>query len=180
MPNGCDICGDKYCFSEPYSCNFLKFVIENDSFNTQYFGLSSKCKRLGNGSYGIAYKLNSKYAIKITTSKYEYDIAKKLVGKKIKNVASIYDVAKVRRKELYIIKTDLLKKLPKPIRNTIDNFVDDYFFLGEYVKAKNKYQKQVCSALTALRSINIENHDLHSGNIMLTVKTNQIRLIDIM
>ncbi len=68
-------------------------------------------KRLGSGSWGVAYLTNDGHVVKATSDPAEVYNSIQLKGKKLDNVANIYDVSYSMGNEIALIKQERVKSL---------------------------------------------------------------------
>ena len=174
----------EYCqvSSEPHQSNCIATILNDYPRISERLNITKNAVFLGKGVNGRAYKLNSKNALKVTFSQKEYENAEKLIGKQIKNVVKYYDAVEIRsrRERLFLIKMELLKPLSNLVYQEINEFVWDYFFYNRKLPVNSPIRKQIVNGFENLKNLGINHTDLHTGNVMQSLRSNQIKIIDIM
>lgn len=169
-----------------------KLGISKSDFLSQYN--ASEFGFLGSGSYGKVFKLNNRLALKLTTDDNEVEKAKRLKGKKNKNLINIYEVydldVKSKQGYLSIIILELCKPLPQNLMHDIHTSNYD---INQYIEFNNeeslnkissfldkKLTDDIINMKKELESLGlIEDIDIHSGNFLMKPNNQDLCLIDL-
>jgi hypothetical protein len=102
-------------FKKPHN-PILEDIIES---LVDKFKLKGKVKYLNSGSFGMAFAIDDK-VIKLTSSKSEALVAKKLIPEKIPHCINYYNVVYMKRYRIYAILMDRADKLTRNEKIVID------------------------------------------------------------
>lgn len=99
-----------------------------DYFNSSF--ISRLAEKLGykfkvyldSGNCGVAYLLEDKKVLKITTDKVEFLVANRLKGKSLKRISNVYDAYKLNDQDVYIIVLEYLDSLPEELYELVEEY----------------------------------------------------------
>ena len=176
----------------------LIFFLEDNGFDTsklEELNVPSN-SFLNKGSFGMVFSYGNDKVIKVSFNKFDYDFARKLIGKDNEHLPNVYDIKSISNNVLtmFIIVMEKCKPLPQSIKTYINI---EYKNIGEFFRTQDPeylipteeedletYRKydlgnQFLSMMEEIRELFGLNKDLdiHSANFMM--KENNLCFIDI-